>query len=139
MILIDTNVVSEVMRLRPNPKVITWLDRQGEAEIWITSVTVFEIRSGIELLPEGRRRSIRSADFEGFLETDIEGRVQAFSTDAARLSAGVTAARRRAGRPGDLCDTMIAGIALATGAALATRNTRHFADLSITLIDPWTA
>ncbi len=139
MILLDTNVVSEVMRLRPDPAVITWLDRQGEAEIWVTSITVLEILTGIELLSEGRRRSILSADFEGLLETDIQSRVLVFDTDAARLAASITAARRRAGRPGELCDTMIAGIAAATGAALATRNTRHFDDLSITLIDPWTA
>jgi toxin FitB len=115
MILLDTNIVSEVMRLRPNPGVIAWLDRQGDIEIWDTL----------------------SGDFDGFLQTDIQGRVVVFDTDAARLAASIAAVRRQSGRTGGLCDTMIAGIALATGAELATRNTRHFEDLSITLIDPW--
>jgi toxin FitB len=139
MILLDTNIVSEVMRLRPDPTVIARLDRQGEAEIWITSVTVLKVRTGVELLPEGRRRSTLSADFEGFLDADVQGRVVMFDTVAAWAAASITAARRRRGRTGELCDAMIAGIALAAGATLATRNTRHFDDLTIPLIDPWTA
>jgi len=139
MIILDTNVVSELTRVTPNSGVIAWLNRQGEAAIWITSITVLEIRTGIEILPKSRRRDTLSFEFDRFLDTDIEGRVVAFDTEAARIAAAITAARRRAGRPGDLRDTMIAGIALTTGASLATRNTRHFADIQVTLIDPWTA
>jgi predicted nucleic acid-binding protein len=126
------------MRLIADPGVIGWLDSQTAGVIWITSVTVLEVRTGIELLPAGRHRTTLSVDFEAFLDADIEGRVVAFDTDAARITASIIAARRRAGRPGDLRDTMIAGIAVATGASLATRNTRHFDDLSIALINPWT-
>jgi toxin FitB len=139
MIILDTNVVSEVMRLIPDPNVIAWLDRQADAMIWITSVTVLEVRTGIELLPAGRRRTNLSFDFERFMDIDIQGRVVAFDSEAARLTATLIATRRRAGRIGELCDTMIAGVVIATGAELATRNTRHFDDLSIALVDPWTA
>ncbi|MDR3531347.1 MAG: type II toxin-antitoxin system VapC family toxin [Rhodopila sp.] len=137
MIILDTNVVSEVMRLTADPSVIAWLDNQAEGSIWITSATVLEVRTGIELLPPGRRRTTLSFDFERFLDTDIQGRVVAFDSDAAHATASITAARRRLGRPGELRDSMIAGIALSTGASLATRNTRHFDDLTIALIDPW--
>jgi predicted nucleic acid-binding protein len=139
MILLDTNVVSEVMRVMPNPHVIARLDGQAEGIIWITSVTVLEIRTGIELLVAGRRQATLAREFALFLETDIRGRVVGFDNDAAHIAASVTATRRRAGRSIDKCDTMIAGITLATGASLATRNTRHFDDLSIILIDPWVA
>jgi toxin FitB len=107
--------------------------------VWITSITVLEIRTGIEILPEARHRDTLSFDFERFLDTDIQSRMVAFDTEAARIAAAMTAGRRRAGRPGELRDTMIAGIAIACAATLATRNTRHFDDLSINLIDPWTA
>jgi hypothetical protein len=139
MIILDTNVVSEVMRLNPDPNVIAWLDRQAEATVWITSVTVLEVRTGIELLPTGRRKTNLSFDFERFMDTDIQGRVVAFDGRAARLTATVIATRRGIGRSSELCDSMIAGIVIATGGTLATRNIRHFDDLSITLVDPWTA
>jgi hypothetical protein len=139
MIILDTNVVSETMRPAPDRTVVAWLDRQIEASIWITSVTVFDVRTGIEILPPSRRRAALSADFELFLDTFIHGRVIVFDTEAARADASLTADRKRNDRPGELRDTMIEGIAMATGASLATRNTRHFDDLTIALIDPWTA
>jgi toxin FitB len=139
MIILDTNVVSEMMRLASSEAVAGWLDRQDETSIWITSVTVLEVRTGIEVLPPGRRRDNLSADFERFLEAFIQGRVVAFDTGAARAAAKLTADRQRVGRSGEIRDTMIAGIALAAGASLVTRNTRHFDDLSIDLINPWTA
>ncbi len=139
MIILDTNVVSEMMRLAFSEAVADWLDRQDETAIWITSITVLEVRTGIETLPPGRRRDNLSADFERCLDAFIQGRVVAFDSRAAHAAAKLTADRQRAGRPGELRDTMIAGIAIASGATVATRNTRHFDDLSITLIDPWTA
>jgi toxin FitB len=139
VIILDTNVVSELMRLTSNKAVVAWLDRQVEASIWITSVTVFEVRTGIEILPPSRRRTDLSADFEQYLEAEIQGRVVAFDARAARAAARLTADRQRAGRPGDLRDTMIAGIAVVADAMLATRNVRHFAGLSIAVIDPWSA
>jgi predicted nucleic acid-binding protein len=139
MIILDTNVVSEMMRLAFSEAVADWLDRQDETSIWITSVTVLEVRTGIETLPPGRRRDNLSVDFERFLDSFIQGRVVAFDTGAAHAAAKLTADRRRAGRPGDLRDTMIAGIAVTSGATVAPRNTRHFADVPVNVIDPWTA
>jgi toxin FitB len=139
MMILDTNVVSELMRLVSDPTVVAWLDRQREASVWITSVTVLEVCIGIESLARGRRRTALSVDFEQFLESTIQGRVIAFDAKAARASARLTADRQRAGRPRDVRDTMIAGIAVAVGATLVTRNVRHFADLSVSVIDPWSA
>jgi len=137
VIILDTNVVSALMRQPADPSVVGWLDQQEALSIWITSVTVLEVRTGIELLPASRRRMTLWANFERFLDTDIHDRVITFDSDAAHVTASVIAERRRVGRPGDLRDSMIAGIVLATGASLATRNVRHFADLPITLVDPW--
>jgi predicted nucleic acid-binding protein len=139
MIVLDTNIVSELMRDVSERAVVAWLDRQIEGSIWITTITVFEVVVGLELLPQSRRRSALSADFERFMDSFIGGRVMAFDSAAARAAARLMAERRRAGRSGELRDTMIAGIALSTGATLATRNVRHFEDLSVTIIDPWTA
>jgi predicted nucleic acid-binding protein len=137
MIILDTNVVSEMMRRESNKAVVAWLDQQIGSAIWITSVTELEVQTGIEILSPGRRKNELSEAFELFLASLIRGRVAAFDGRAARAAAKLTADRRRVGRPVDIHDTMIAGIALATGASLVTRNTRHFDDLSITLIDPW--
>jgi toxin FitB len=101
MMILDTNVVSEVMRLNPDPGVIAWLDRQAEATVWITAATVIEVRTGIELLPTGRRQTNLTFDFERFMDTDIQGRVVVFDSEAARLTATVIATRRRTGRSGE--------------------------------------
>jgi predicted nucleic acid-binding protein len=137
MIILDTNVLSAVMA--PEPRVIAWLDRQSPSSMWTTSVTVFEIRSGLMVMPAGRRRSEREQAFENIVEIDLEGRVLSFDRAAAEEAARITAERRRVGRPGESRDTMIAGIALAQRATLATRNMRHFADLSVPVVDPWSA
>jgi hypothetical protein len=137
MVILDTNVLSELMRQQPERRVTTWLDRQAEPSIWTTSMNVFEIRSGIEILPDSRRRSLLATEFERLIEEDIRRRVVSFDTAAAEQAASLMAARQRAGRPGELRDTMIASIALANHATLATRNTRHFADLSVPVVNPW--
>jgi toxin FitB len=137
MILLDTNVVSALMRREPDSKILAWLDRQPRSSVWITSITAFEIRFGLASLPAGRRRAQLMALFERMLAEILEERIRAFDTDAAQQAAELMAARRKAGRPVDLRDTMIAGIALAARATLVTGNTRHFADLPIAVIDPW--
>jgi predicted nucleic acid-binding protein len=139
MMILDTNVISDLMRLVSDKGVVAWLDRQIAESVWITSVTVFEVRTGIEVLPPGRRRIDLSDDFEQYLEADIQGRVVVFDARAAHVAAKLTADRQRAGRPGDLRDTMIAGIAVVAEATLATRNVRHFADLPIAVVNPWSA
>ena len=139
MIILDTNVLSALMRTAPDAPVVTWLDRQPAESVWITSITVFEARLGLALLPQGRRQRALEAAFARLLEDDLENRVLDFDAAAATSAASLAADRQRAGRPADVRDTQIAGIALARHATLATRNARHFADLKVPVVDPWTA
>lgn len=137
MIILDTNVLSALMRSVPDEPVIDWLDRQPPESVWITSVTLFEARFGLNLLPKGRRRQALESAFERLLEDDLENRVLDFDSAAAAAAAVLAAIRQKAGRPVDVRDTQIAGIALARRATLATRNVRHFADLKVPMINPW--
>ena len=139
MIILDTNVLSALMRKVPDADVVGWLDRQPAESVWITSITLFEARLGIALLPDGKRRRALTSAFGRLLDEDLENRVLDFDTGAANEAAELAARRQRAGRPIDIRDTQIAGIALVRHATLATRNTRHFADLEISVIDPWRA
>jgi len=136
MIILDTNVLSALMRQSPDRKVVAWLDRQPRTSIWTSSVSVLEIRFGLQILPVGRRRSALAHAFEQLLAA-IDDRVAPFDTAAAEQAGDLMASRHKQGRPGDLRDTMIAGIVLAHHASLATRNTAHFSDLSASLINPW--
>jgi predicted nucleic acid-binding protein len=137
MIILDTNVLSTLMRTVPEPAVVAWLDRQPAESVWITSITLFETRLGLALLPSGRRRQMLEAAFDRLLIEDLENRVLDFDSTAANEAAALAAARQRDGRPVDMRDTQIAGIALARRATLATRNVRHFANLKISIVDPW--
>ena len=138
MIIIDTNVLSALMRQPPDPKVVAWLDQQPRTSVWTTSLTLLEIRFGLEIMATGKRRSLLMQAFEGLL--DMMGqRIAAFDAAAACEAADLMASRKRRGRPGELRDTMIAGIVLAHRATLATRNLRHFEDLSVLVVDPWAA
>jgi hypothetical protein len=137
MTVLDTNVLSELMRARPEPKVVAWPDRQPAESVWITAVTLFEARLGLALLPSGRRRRALEAAFSALLNDDLENRVLDFDAAAATTAASLAAERQRVGRPIDLRDTQIAGIALSRNATLATRNVRHFGDLNVPVVDPW--
>jgi toxin FitB len=137
VIILDTNVLSSLMRQVPDPKVVAWLDHQPRASIWTTSVTVLEIHFGLQILAAGRRRTALSVAFEELL-AKIDQRVAAFDVAAAGQASDLMAARHKKGRPVDLRDTMIAGIALAQRATLATRNTFHFEDAALPLVNPWT-
>lgn len=139
MIVLDTNVLSALMRTTPEPPVVAWLDRQPAESVWITSITVFEARRGLALLPQGRRRRALETAFARLLEEDLEHRVLDFDLAAANAAASLAADRQKAGRPVDLRDTQIAGIVAARRATLATRNVRHFADLKVPVVDPWAA
>jgi predicted nucleic acid-binding protein len=139
MIILDTNVLSALMRTVPDPAVVAWLDRQPAESVWITSITVFEARLGLALLPQSRRRRALESAFTRLIEDDLENRVLDFDAAAAASAASLAAERQEAGRPVDVRDTQIAGIALARRATLATRNVRHFADSKVPVVDPWTA
>jgi len=137
MIVLDTNVLSALMQQEPDARVVSWLDGQAAESIWISTVTLFEARYGLALLASGRRKKVLLQRFEQLLEEDLENRVLSFDTHAATLAAQLAADRKARGRPVDMRDTFIAGIALARRATLATRNTRHFDDLSVPVVDPW--
>lgn len=137
MIILDTNVLSALMRSAPDLAVVAWLDRQAPESLWITSITLFETRFGLALLPSGRRRRALERSFTLLLEEDLENRVLDFDAGAVTAAATLAAARQRAGRPADMRDTQIAGIAIARRATLATRNVRHFPDLTVPVVDPW--
>jgi len=137
VIILDTDVLSALMRERPELVIEKWLDRQPRESIWTTSVTILEIRFGLALMPLGRRRAMLERDLEATLDQTLEGRIVAFDSAAAEDTAKLMAARRQGGRTGGLSDSMIAGIAIARRATLATRNTRHFADLPVPVVNPW--
>lgn len=137
MILLDTDVLSALMATRPDPRVVAWLDRRPAISVWTSAVTVYEIRFGIDRLPPGRRRDALDAAFAAFLAEDIEGRVVPLD-GAAAASAGAVAARLgSAGRSIEIRDAMIAGIALARRATLATRNVGRFGGTGVPVDDPW--
>ena len=137
MIILDTNVLSALMRTIPDAAVLEWLDRQPADSVWITTISLFETRFGLALLPVGRRRRVLEAAFDDLLREDLDNRVLDFDSAAATAAASLAAARQKTGRPVDMRDTQIAGIVLARRATLATRNIRHFVDLKISIIDPW--
>ena len=139
MIILDTNVLSALMRTVPDAHVVAWLDRQPAESVWITSITLFEAYLGLALLPSGRRRRTLEAAFARLLQEDLENRVLDFDSAAATEAASLAAARQKNGRPVDLRATQIAGIALARRATLAIRNVRHFRALRILIVDPWAA
>lgn len=127
------------MRTAPDPAVVAWLDRQLPHLVWTTSITVFEIQFGLGLLAAGRRKDALLHSFQLLIADRLERRVLAFDAVAAQAAALLQSDRRRKGRSGDLQDALIAGLVLAADATLVTRNTRHFADLNVPVINPWTA
>jgi predicted nucleic acid-binding protein len=137
VIILDTNILSALMTQPVDPTVVTWLDRQASESIWTTSITVLEIQFGLSTMPAGRRRTSRVSAFQSLLDDMLEGRIATFDRGAAEAAAELMAARKTAGKPVDLRDTMIAGIAIARRASLATRNAKHFDDAGIDIANPW--
>jgi predicted nucleic acid-binding protein len=137
VIILDTNVLSALMRREPDTVVVAWLDRQPSESVWTTAITVFEIRFGLELLPPGRRRRQLEDAFTRALAEDFCSRILPFDDQAAAAAASCAAACRAAGKSVDFRDVEIAGIVSVRRATLATRNVRHFTGLGITLANPW--
>ena len=125
------------MKSEPEPLVIAWLDTQRSAEIWTTSISVFEIHFGISVLPDGRRKRALAESFGATLKRDLKGHILDFDTVAARQTGELSAIAHNLGRPVEIRDSQIAGIVSAHQATLATRNTKHFADAGIVLVNPW--
>ena len=137
MIVLDTNIISETMRPRPNPDVLAWMASHPGGAFYTTAIVEAEILYGIAKLPTGRRRTDLMGEVKSFFADDLAGRVLPFDRVAAAAYATIAAALRAAGRGFDTSDIQIAAIANVHGFALATRNTRHFTDCGIELIDPF--
>jgi len=137
MIILDTNVLSALMRPLPEPIVAAWLDRQPRSSVWVNSITVLEVQHGIQLLPAGKRCTGLFEMFDRLVLGGLDRRIAGFDSAAAHEAANLMTARRKTGRDYELKDAMIAGIVIARHATLATRNTRHFDDLPGKVVNPW--
>jgi predicted nucleic acid-binding protein len=139
MIILDTNVMSSLMRENADSTVVEWLDRQPRIAVWTTAVTVLEVQFGLAIMPDGRRRTMLFASFNRLIREQLEGRVAPFDAVAAHETAVLMGSRQLQGLPRDLRDSMIAGISITRRATLATRNVKHFNDVDIEVVNPWCA
>jgi len=137
MIILDTNVLSELMRPKPSVRIVTWVAKQPATELFTTSITEAEIFYGIQLLTKGKRREGLLAAAEAMFAEDLAGRIFGFESDAARVFSTIAAHRRALGRPLSHADAQIAAIAQVRGAKLATRNVADFEDCGLDIVDPW--
>ena len=139
MIVLDTNVLSALMRVEPDRAVVRWLNGLAAESIWTTSITLFEVQFGLDVLPDGERMTALQNAFHQAVYEDMQGRILDFDAPAAAAAGTIAAGQRALGRPVDMRDAQIAGIIAARRATLATRNVRHFADTGLALVDPWGA
>lgn len=137
MIVLDTNVLSELMRATPDPNVEGWIAVQPASSLFVTTVTQAEILYGVALLPPGKRRDRLSIAVDGLFEQDFADRLLPFDEAAAREFSGIASGRRRRGLPISQFDAQIAAITKSRGAALATRNVADFLHCGLTVVDPW--
>lgn len=138
MIVLDTNVVSELMREDAHPGVVAWVDQHPTDHVFLTAITTAELRYGIARLPDGRRRAGLEARLERMIEAGFADRILPFDDRAARHYAEIVAGRETRGQPISMADAEIAAICRSIGADLATRNTKDFSDTGITVVNPWT-
>ena len=139
MVVLDTNVVSELMRPSPNPAIESWIADRPAASLFFSAVGEAELRFGLAIMPAGRRRDAFASEIEAMLREDFADRILPFDSEAARVYAVIAASRRVAGRPIAEADCQIAAIARSRDMALATRNVRDFEDTGIHILDPWTS
>ena len=137
MIILDTNIVSEVMRPRPTQTVLDWLNDQPATDLWLSVISIAEIEYGLRSMPLGNRRADLNGVFERFIARAFSGRILAFERNAAHLYGDIMSERRATGRPMSMADGQIAATARAHGYALATRNTDDFVDCGLELINPF--
>lgn len=137
MILIDTNVISELMRPEPSPTVLAWFGRQAAADLYLSAVVEAELRRGAATLPTGKRRDRLIAEIDGMISEDFAGRVLPFDSAAAVAFAAVFVERQAAGRPISFPDCQIAATARAHGAVVATRNETDFEGCGFNVVNPW--
>lgn len=139
MIILDTNVVSELLRPEPEPRVEQWLSEQDGLSVYLTAISEAELRYGLAVMPRGKRRTALTDAVDRILREDMAGRILPFDSAAAQSYAVIASARRAAGRPIMQADCQIAAIAHAHGVPVATRNTPDFEGCGIDLINPWNA
>jgi predicted nucleic acid-binding protein len=137
MIVVDTNVVSELVKLSPAPAVVEWFAAQTQRDLYTTTITQAEVLFGIELMPKGRRRSTLQGAMARIFDEIFLGRVLSFDEGSAYAFAMIATKHRTSGRTIGEMDSQIAAIALSCGASLATRNVRDFDDCGVELINPW--
>jgi toxin FitB len=139
MIVLDTNVVSAMMRFEHEPTIVAWLDRQHVSQLFITTITLFELQFGVSRMPEGRRKTMTAARLQTVMSAFFDQRVLPFEQAAAAEAAAVHVLRGKSKSNAEAPDTMIAGIAKSLGAAIATRDEADFRGLNLKLINPWKA
>jgi predicted nucleic acid-binding protein len=139
VIVVDTNVLSELLRPAPEPNVVAWVASKPRSALFTTTITRAEILYGIALMPEGRRRDALRPCVQEIFDEDFAGQVLPFDSDAADFFATIASARRMAGRPISQFDAMVAAVARSRGASLATRHGKDFVDCGVSLVDPWSA
>ena len=139
MIIVDTNVLSELMKPEPTLRVVEWVAAQPPASLFTTTITQAEILFGVALLAPGERRGVLEQAVAAMFEEDLDGRVLSFDSASAYAYATVCAERRQAGRPIAQFDAQIAAIARSRGAAVATRNVADFEGYGLPLHNPWNA
>ncbi|HEY8317776.1 MAG TPA: type II toxin-antitoxin system VapC family toxin [Amnibacterium sp.] len=140
MIVLDTNVVSEVMRPVPDPAVLEWMNAQQAGELYLTSMTTAELLYGVARLPSGRRREDLAEKVGRLVDELFEGRILPFDSAASIDSARIASARERAGNPIGSADAVIAATASSAGAdLLATRNVSDFSGTGLSVVNPWSA
>jgi len=137
MIILDTNVLSELMRPKPSPRVVAWVAKQPASELFTTAITEAEIFYGMALVAKSKRRERLLAAADAMFAEDFAGRILSFDSDAARVFSKIAAQRRTLGKPISHADAQIAAIAKAQGAKLATRNVGDFGDCDLDVLDPW--
>lgn len=135
MIILDTSILSDLMRTTSSAHIERWINTQPRESIWTTSICLYEIRFGLARLPAGARKNRLEQAFEDVIARDIEARIAPFDTEAAEATAELAASRRSSGTTIDLADTLIAGTAPSRNARVATLNARHFADLVTGVVD----
>ena len=137
MIVLDTNVISEVLRPTPDTHVMAWLENRSNSQFFTTTISEAEIRYGVARLEDGRRRQALLQTIDGIFAEDFAGRILIFDRAAAADYAGIVTGRECMGRPISQFDAQVAAIAKAHGASIATRNGKDFEGLGLDIINPW--
>lgn len=137
MILIDTNIISEMMKSKPDVNIMNWLDQQEAIHLHISTVTIAEIAYGINALPEGNRRNTLEKSFHSVLKEAFEHRILSFDEAAAHFYGKIMSSRKARGKPLSILDGQIAAIARANSFSIATRNSKDFVDCGLDLINPF--